>query len=1144
MDRLEPVAAGVAVDRRAPRQELALHRGHDGRPRGRTSPRCSRARRSRSVRSTVEWPCAATRAAAARRWSATHAGAAAVLTYPVRVRRHRDVPRACATRLLREGLSPAAGSPGEVGRPRRGAAGAGDGRRGPASTWWWTGSRSRRHAERGSLPSLEQAWGEATRRGASAGSRGPAPRWCGRAWCARVCARGFEPARPGLFSLPVARRRVSRLPRLRSHARHRLGQGHARRRAEPRRGRASAPGTGGRATGSAASWSALRQAPHPARRALARAHGRSSASGCSRARATTGADATPGVRGWFRWLESRTYKMHVRVLLARYRAYDALPRLRRCAAQPRRARLPGRGARPRRLAPAGDARGAPAARRRSPPAPDRASSPGASWSAASASWSGSASATSGSTGRAAPSPAARRSACRSPQRWAPRSPGRSSSSTSRTVGLHPSDLPPLTTALRRARPPRQRGAGASSTTRLSSARRPRARARARRGPEGGRLVLRRHPGRARGPSGPRLPRGCSAARARTPGRGARRGGWIRGAGRDAQQPRGHRRATAARRARARSRSERLGQEHTGRGRGVSAAWRGRSGHADVEAPGAPFRRPEPCRSSGWCWSIRLLSGRTSRGNAATYTKAWDVLRKRFAAEPDAVLRGFSPAHFSFNVDGGPLRRLLRRGLRDGGDAVPGGRRAHLSGLPRPALQARGARGSPRRHSVSPRCSQMTVDEVLEAFGGDRAHRRGAPAAAARSASATSRSGSRSPRCPAARRSGSSSRGRSASAQRGHALRPRRAERGAPRRGRGPGARGVARAASTAGPACWWSITTSTSCGPRTGWSSSVRAVGAMAAASWPRARPRRSPAGRPAPGEALRAARDRASPGPRAPPVSANGARWLEVEHAREHNLRRRQLRHPARQADRGHRPQRLREEHPRPSTSSSPRRSVGSSRRSRPTLGSSCPPCRGRMWSGSAGVPPSVALEQRTARAGATSTVATVTEVAHYLRLLFAKLGTPHCPKDDTAIAPRSAEQLLAEVGAMRRSGRAARAGRPGAQGHLPRRLHRRRPRRGRPRPSATGRACRPTRRPSWPRTREHTIDLVVWSGPAADMPAQAFRAGAALGSGRGEGARAGRREAPLVDAQLPARCGTGGPGARPALVLLQHRAGPLRGL
>ena len=30
----------------------------------------------------------------------------------------------------------------------------------------------------------------------------------------------------------------------------------------------------------------------------------------------------PGVRKWFEWLETRTYKMHVRVLLARYRSYD------------------------------------------------------------------------------------------------------------------------------------------------------------------------------------------------------------------------------------------------------------------------------------------------------------------------------------------------------------------------------------------------------------------------------------------------------------------------------------------------------------------------------------------------------------------------------------------------------------------------------------------------------------------------------------------------------------------------------------------------------------------------------------------------------------------------------------------------------
>jgi excinuclease ABC subunit A len=36
----------------------------------------------------------------------------------------------------------------------------------------------------------------------------------------------------------------------------------------------------------------------------------------------------PGVRAWFRWLETKVYKMHVRVLLSRYRSYDECPRCR------------------------------------------------------------------------------------------------------------------------------------------------------------------------------------------------------------------------------------------------------------------------------------------------------------------------------------------------------------------------------------------------------------------------------------------------------------------------------------------------------------------------------------------------------------------------------------------------------------------------------------------------------------------------------------------------------------------------------------------------------------------------------------------------------------------------------------------------
>ncbi|CAN5431416.1 hypothetical protein BH09MYX1_BH09MYX1_20110 [soil metagenome] len=59
-------------------------------------------------------------------------------------------------------------------------------------------------------------------------------------------------------------------------------------------------------------------------------------------------------------------------------------------------------------------------------------------------------------------------------------------------------------------------------------------------------------------------------------------------------------------------------------------------------------------------------------------------------------------------------------------------------------------------------------------------------------------------------------------------------------------------------------------------------------------------------------------------------------------------------------------------------------------------------------GVPPSIALEQRLARGGANSTVATVTEVAHYLRLLFAKVGEVHCPKCDAVVSTSSADDVF----------------------------------------------------------------------------------------------------------------------------------------
>ncbi len=67
-------------------------------------------------------------------------------------------------------------------------------------------------------------------------------------------------------------------------------------------------------------------------------------------------------------------------------------------------------------------------------------------------------------------------------------------------------------------------------------------------------------------------------------------------------------------------------------------------------------------------------------------------------------------------------------------------------------------------------------------------------------------------------------------------------------------------------------------------------------------------------------------------------------------------------------------------------------------------------------GLPPSVAIEQRVTRGGGKSTVATVTEVYHFLRLLFAKLGTQWCPKCKLPVEGRSTGSIVAQAEALTR--------------------------------------------------------------------------------------------------------------------------------
>src|SRR5437762_7404898 len=58
-------------------------------------------------------------------------------------------------------------------------------------------------------------------------------------------------------------------------------------------------------------------------------------------------------------------------------------------------------------------------------------------------------------------------------------------------------------------------------------------------------------------------------------------------------------------------------------------------------------------------------------------------------------------------------------------------------------------------------------------------------------------------------------------------------------------------------------------------------------------------------------------------------------------------------------------------------------------------------------GIPPTVSIEQRNSRGGGKSTVATVTEIYHFLRLLFARLGTQFCPDCGLPVQAQTRDQV-----------------------------------------------------------------------------------------------------------------------------------------
>ncbi|MGL4667142.1 MAG: excinuclease ABC subunit UvrA, partial [Saezia sp.] len=62
-------------------------------------------------------------------------------------------------------------------------------------------------------------------------------------------------------------------------------------------------------------------------------------------------------------------------------------------------------------------------------------------------------------------------------------------------------------------------------------------------------------------------------------------------------------------------------------------------------------------------------------------------------------------------------------------------------------------------------------------------------------------------------------------------------------------------------------------------------------------------------------------------------------------------------------------------------------------------------------GIPPTVAIEQRLSRGGRKSTVGTATELWHYLRLLYVKLGVQHCIHDGAKVQPQTPQSMVAQL-------------------------------------------------------------------------------------------------------------------------------------
>ena len=65
-------------------------------------------------------------------------------------------------------------------------------------------------------------------------------------------------------------------------------------------------------------------------------------------------------------------------------------------------------------------------------------------------------------------------------------------------------------------------------------------------------------------------------------------------------------------------------------------------------------------------------------------------------------------------------------------------------------------------------------------------------------------------------------------------------------------------------------------------------------------------------------------------------------------------------------------------------------------------------------GLPPAISIDQKSTNRNPRSTVGTVTEIYDYFRLLYARIGIPHCPKCGKVISRQSVDQMVDQIMAL----------------------------------------------------------------------------------------------------------------------------------